>query len=197
MARRMLEQALKAYNHLEENLSVANVHHQLGLVDALEGNYKDALQSLERAMEIRSKESSDELVGKTLEAMARVYCLSKDYDRGLLHYRQALSFIKQANRREVILQTMAAIYYQRGDWHGALAVYKNLLLQQRACYKAVASKSNNTKHRRELAWAVSQTLATMCKLYQETSRLADAMRCRQEAEKVCYIEGIPSQQIGL
>lgn len=179
----MLEQALATYELVavvdETSTSmVAQVHHQLGLAHCLQQDYEASLKSLEMAKNIRESRGDHIGVAKSFDAMGKVYFCMGNLEAALLHHQQALGIIKVTKQSCLAtLKNMVQIYRYQQDWRSALAVYHEILREQKARFVAASSALNGSTS----AKVVYETLLAMAECYQAMQLAGEAQQCRQEA----------------
>jgi len=170
----------------EDSLPVANCYHQLGLCHALQNEAPKALKSLERALRIRQLHSQDTAVGRTLDAMGKVYLMQGDLELALTSHQEALNMLLRANADTLTTQmNIAAVHMGRRDYNSALLVYYQVLPKQKSAMKA--TKAVNM---RDSAKAVYATLHSMARCFDQMNQRVDALRCRQEASALLEEAGL-------
>jgi len=170
------------------HLFVASVHHQLGLVYALQGHGKKATIALHNALWLREQYGSSRSVAKTMDAIGQVCCLAGDHCAAVLWYTHSLSHC----RRLVTMENMAWAYYQVGDFESSLNVYKDMLDEQRQEYR-VAVVADRCK----ISVKVVQTLKNIMVLLEKLKLTEDAEECRRELLTFSEQEGIHLSAFGL
>lgn len=215
-----LMHALEAYAHLPDpdRFLVANVHHQLGLVHSLHGDYHAALCALNQALVLREggeeyddkdvqvdNNEKDELcyneaapmIAKTMDAMGQVSCLAHDYHGAVRWYEHSLRQFWTIRT----LQHLAQTYLRLGDHlEDALSAYHDILREQRkeACspdMQDLMQSDDSFMVRREVAINLGQTLLSLQNVYQEMGRADDATVCHDELLKLLQQEGIELREL--
>jgi tetratricopeptide (TPR) repeat protein len=189
----VLRQALETYEFhaaqqgkpVAQNLEVAGVHHQLGLVFALKRDFDPAVESLQKAFAIRERATGARsiLTAKTVDALGKVYKMMGDVQTALQYHERALDILNGHSVNTCsILENIVAVHTQRGDDAAALNVYIQILLQQRMVFDQTLS--------REAGLQVANTLKNMSLLCQQTGRDQEANLYQQEAVAIFQQVGI-------
>ena len=174
------------------HLFVASVHHQLGLVHALQGHSKKATIALHNALWLREHYGSSSAVAKTMDAIGQVCCIAGDHGAAVVWYAHSLSRC----RRLVTMENMAWAYYQVGDFESTLNVYKDMLDEHRQVYhNSLVATDVSVRHK--IAVKVVQTLKNMMVLLEKLKLAEDADECRRELVTFSQQEGINLSAFGM
>jgi len=182
------------FSHLSSKtqLLVANVHHQLGLVYSLQGDFPNAIAALHRALFIRELYGTAAMVAKTMDAMGQINCLAKNYDSAIRWYTQA----NTKSRTVSILENLAWTYREIGDLKQAARTYHDVLYEQRKSYNLAVLEDLHPK-KREAALRMGHTLKTMLSLFIDMNRSTDATNCQDELAALAKREKIAPSEFGL
>ena len=119
---RFLSQALEESSG---NLATeASVRHQLGLCLALQGNFPESIGMLEEARVLRTNANQTTAVGKTVDAMGKVYLLQGNLVQALHCHRKAYRILQFCgSRTQTVLSNMAKVHEAAGNLTEALRVW--------------------------------------------------------------------------
>lgn len=196
-AKPALQRSLEFYarfSHLssQTQLLVANVHHQLGLVYSLQGDFPNAIAALHRALFIRELYGTAAMVAKTMDAMGQINCLAKNYDSAIRWYIQA----NTKSRTVSTLENLAWTYREMGDLKQAARMYHDVLHEHRKSYNLAVLEGLHPK-KREAALRMGHTLKTMLSLFIDMNRSTDATNCQDELAALAKREKIAPSEFGL
>jgi CHAT domain-containing protein len=108
--------------------------HAIGLVYHHQGEYDQALDSLQQALAINQKIGDREGEGTTLNNIGGVYCSLGQYQQALDYYQQALVINRGINHRAkegVSLNGIGGVYENLGQYQQALDYYQQALAIRR------------------------------------------------------------------
>jgi len=123
-------EALRIRNGLTDQVAIANVKEQIGVVFYLEKNNEQALENLQEVLTIREK--SDDVAGSanTYKAIGDVYLQKKIYGQANEAYRKAMDLKIQAEDipgASNISSFLGSVMSDLGDHEGALVYFNRSL----------------------------------------------------------------------
>jgi tetratricopeptide (TPR) repeat protein len=116
--------------------SIGKVYSTIGNIKLAESNYNDALSLAKRI-------KSAELIAQTLNNLGELYLKTKQYDKSLESFEEALSYKGKIPGSEtaIICHNLGSVYKRLDDFDTALSYFKKALAinQDKKLYEEVAS----------------------------------------------------------
>jgi len=113
---------------LDSNFALA--YHSNISIHQANGNYKDALESSRRLLEISTKQNNWQMQAYALSRFGSVYYFYGDYINALFYYNKAYKLAKnigEKSREGIVLNNIAIVYAMLGYQHKALDFFKSSL----------------------------------------------------------------------
>jgi len=125
-ATKYLAYYLKSQVHIngERSLGAAGCYLKMGQIKALEGQDQEAIQLVERTLEITRRIAGNQhkLVGSGYNALGTIYLQQKDYKGALEYFQKAKKFFEEETGLERIIcqQNIAVALYEQGSYEAAI-----------------------------------------------------------------------------
>jgi len=129
-----LEQAWAQQQRLSPNVATeGDIRNNIGFVYHSQGNFQQALDEFERALQLRrqlSQPQRNQKEAETLNNIAAVYASLSRFDEALATYQGVIELLPDsapANLTAFVRANMAAIYVEQGDYQQGIATYVAIL----------------------------------------------------------------------
>ena len=126
--------ALRVFQRLDNQLEIADLHNLIGTIHYGHGDHKRAIESFTTSLEIleQLKEEGTLVQEEELESsyftLGIIYLEHGNWDNALSHYQRILKkYGKDKSKRYQIECTLAELYFKKGEYEKAIAIYKKCL----------------------------------------------------------------------
>ena len=161
------KEASSLYEFLNEHGKEADALNASGSVCLYLGEYKEALDYLNRALTLRRTVSSERPAGEAdiLNNIGSTYAFLGQYQKSLGFYSQALAFYRTSgdgHGEAAILNSMSGIYDSLGDEQGALDYLKRALpLASATSDRSLKARTQINMGRSIFHWVTSKRLSNV------------------------------------
>ncbi len=127
MALDYYNQALESYESLKYNQGISITSHNIGMIFARTGNYRNAFESHMRSVEINKSSGDIFSLANNYNNLGELFLLQKDYNKALGFLEESLDMAIKINAKEIIRENylfQSEIYRETSDYEKSLLFYE-------------------------------------------------------------------------
>lgn len=127
MALDYYNQALESYESLKYNQGISITSHNIGMIFARTGNYRNAFESHMRSVEINKSSGDIFSLANNYNNLGELFLLQKDYNKALGFLEESLDMAIKINAKEIIRENylfQSEIYRETFDYEKSLLFYE-------------------------------------------------------------------------